>query len=60
LIVAHHVVNRTYLAGLLGLTCDQARQVKLDNCGISVVVRDQDGTTVDTLNAAFHLQGLAA
>lgn len=60
LVVAHHVVNRTYLAGLLGLTPDQARQVTLDNCGISVVVRDGTQTTVTTLNAAFHLLGVAA
>ncbi|HZT82547.1 MAG TPA: histidine phosphatase family protein [Gemmataceae bacterium] len=60
LVVAHHIVNRTYLAGLLGLTPDQARQVRLDNCGISVVVRDGDETSVSTLNAAFHLQGVAA
>jgi broad specificity phosphatase PhoE len=60
LIVAHHVVNRVYLARLLGLAVGQARQVKLDNCGISVVVRDDAGTTVNTLNAAFHLQGVAA
>jgi broad specificity phosphatase PhoE len=60
LVVAHHVVNRTYLAGLLGLTPNQARQVTLDNCGISVVVRDGEETTVSTLNAAFHLQGVAA
>jgi broad specificity phosphatase PhoE len=60
LVVAHHVVNRTYLAGLLGLPPDQARGVSLDNCGISVVVRDGDRTTVATLNAAFHLQGVAA
>ena len=39
LVVAHHVVNRTYLAGLLGLTPDRARRVSLDNCGISVVIR---------------------
>jgi broad specificity phosphatase PhoE len=60
LVVAHHVVNRTYLAGLLGLTPDQARQVTLDNCGISVVLREGSKTTVSTLNAAFHLQGVAA
>jgi alpha-ribazole phosphatase/probable phosphoglycerate mutase len=60
LVVAHHVVNRTYLAGLLGLTPNQARQVTLDNCGISVVVRQGEETTVSTLNAAFHLQGVAA
>jgi broad specificity phosphatase PhoE len=60
LVVAHHIVNRTYLAGLLGLTPDQARQVTLDNCGISLVVRDGAATLVNTLNAAFHLQGVAA
>jgi broad specificity phosphatase PhoE len=60
LVVGHHVVNRTYLAGLLGLGPDQARQVTLDNCGISVVVREGNRTSVSTLNAAFHLQGVAA
>jgi phosphoserine phosphatase len=60
LVVSHHVVNRTYLAGLLGLPLDQARVVSLDNCGISVVTRDGDATSVSTLNAAFHLQGVAA
>jgi broad specificity phosphatase PhoE len=60
LVVAHHVVNRTYLAGVLGLTPGQARQVCLDNCGISVVVRDGKSTSVHMLNAAFHLQGVAA
>jgi broad specificity phosphatase PhoE len=60
LVVAHHVVNRTYLAGLLGLVPDQARQVSLDNCGISVVTREESNTTVSTLNASFHLQGAAA
>jgi broad specificity phosphatase PhoE len=60
LAVAHNVVNRTYLAGLLGLGPELARGVTLDNCGISVVVRDGEETTVTTLNAAFHLQGVAA
>jgi broad specificity phosphatase PhoE len=60
LVVGHHVVNRTYLASLLGLTPDQARQVILDNCGISVVLREADQPIVHTLNAAFHLQGVAA
>jgi broad specificity phosphatase PhoE len=60
LVVSHSMVNRTYLAGLLGLTPNQARQVALDNCGISVVVRDGDHTEVSTLNAAFHLHSMAA
>jgi broad specificity phosphatase PhoE len=60
LVVSHHIVTRTYLAGLLGLPLEQARQVSLDNCGISVVQREGERTTVTTLNAAFHLQGMAA
>jgi broad specificity phosphatase PhoE len=60
LVVSHHVVNRTYLAGLLGLPLRQARQVILDNCGISVVTCEGGRAAVSTLNAAFHLQGVAA
>ena len=60
LIVSHHVVNRIYLSGLLGLPLEQARQVSLNNCGISVVSRADGQTTVSMLNAAFHLQGVAA
>jgi broad specificity phosphatase PhoE len=60
LVVAHHVVNRTWLAGLLGLGPGQARQVMLDNCGISVVERRGGRVSVSTLNASFHLQGVAA
>jgi len=60
LVVAHHVVNRTYLAGLLGLSPGHARQVRLDTCGISVVIREDQRGYVSTLNAAFHLQGVAS
>jgi broad specificity phosphatase PhoE len=60
LIVGHHLVNRTYLASLLGLTPKKAQQVILDHCGISVLVHEGGATTVGTLNAAFHLQGVAA
>ncbi len=60
LVVAHYDVNRVYLAGLLGLNPAEAGQVQLDNCGISVVVREGAATNVSTLNASFHLQGVAA
>ncbi len=60
LVVSHHAVHRAYLAGVLGLSPVRAGQVNLDNCGISVVVRQAGATTVSTLNAAFHLQGVAA
>ncbi len=59
LVVAHHVVNRTYLAGLLGLHADQARQVKLGNCSISIVERSDGLTFVNALNGLFHLHGVS-
>jgi broad specificity phosphatase PhoE len=59
-VVSHHIVNRIYLAGVLGLGPARARAVSLDNCGISLVHRDGTRTSVATLNAAFHLQGVAA
>jgi broad specificity phosphatase PhoE len=55
LVVGHHIVNRVYLAGLLGLAPSEAKRVRLDNCGVSVVTRENDETRVTTLNAAFHL-----
>jgi broad specificity phosphatase PhoE len=60
LVVGHHVVNRVYLAGLLGLPLAQAKRVRLDNCGISIVVREGSKTRVATLNATFHLRELEA
>jgi broad specificity phosphatase PhoE len=55
LVVSHHVVLRTYLAGLLGLPIRLARRVALDNCGISVVTGEDGQVKVAALNAAFHL-----
>src|SRR5262249_34950746 len=42
LVVTHHTVTRTYLAGLLGLPLNQARALALENCGISVISRVAD------------------
>ena len=56
LMVGHRLANGAWLAGLLGM----ARPVSLDNCGISLVTRRARRTAVSTLNAAFHLQGVAA
>ncbi len=58
LVVAHHVVNRTYLAGTIGLPISQARRISLENCGISMVVREDNKTTVKALNSTFHLRGV--
>src|SRR5262249_39712764 len=55
LVVSHHVVNRTYLAALLGLPIRLARRISLDNCGISIVMSEGGKITVTTLNSTFHL-----
>ncbi|HLW66486.1 MAG TPA: histidine phosphatase family protein, partial [Gemmataceae bacterium] len=60
LVVSHRIVNRVYLSSLLGVPLLQAREVLLDNCGISVVRREDGKTSVNMLNASFHLQGVAA
>jgi broad specificity phosphatase PhoE len=60
LVVGHHLVHRTLLARLLGMSPGQADLLSMDNCGISVVVCEFGKMTVCTLNAAFHLARLAA
>lgn len=60
LVVSHHVVLRTYLAGLMGIPAERARIVSLNNCSISMVVESSKSTKVKTLNSTFHLNGVAA
>ena len=55
-LVAPPAVPQLYLANVLGLDATQAQQVQFDQCGISVVTREADKTTVKMLNASFHLQ----
>ncbi len=59
-VVSHHVVNRVYLAGVMGLSPSQAREVKLDNCGISTIVREAGRTTLLRVNATAHLEADSA
>jgi len=55
LVVSHHVVNRVYLAGLLGLPPSQARRISLENGSISLVQQMHGKARLQTLNAALHL-----
>jgi broad specificity phosphatase PhoE len=57
-VVGHQVVNRSYLARLLGLPMKLARRIKLANGGISVVALENGEPAVQTMNAALHLAGL--
>ncbi len=58
-VVTHQIVCRVYLASLLGLTPAQARKLKTANGGVSVVTFENGAASVATLNAAFHLVGVA-
>lgn len=54
-VVAHNVVNRAYLAGLLGIELSRAKDIRQMNTGVNVIRRQDGETRLITLNAAFHL-----
>lgn len=53
--VAHNVVNRAVLAGLLGLPIDLARSLRQFNGGINILEFDGDAGRVVSMNACLHL-----
>ena len=58
LIVGHNVVNRSFLADLLGLELKMGKSIRQTNTGINVI-REQGGEhELITLNACFHLDGI--
>ncbi len=54
-VVSHNVTNRAYLAGLMGIPIDRAREIRQANGGISVIHYGKDKALVETVNASFHL-----
>lgn len=56
-VVAHSVVNRSYLAGVLGLPLRAGRSIAQDNCGVNVVRYRHGAAKLLTLNSLFHLTG---
>ncbi len=54
-VVAHNVVNRCYLAELLGVPLANYRAVAQSNCGVNLIRHRNGQTRVVTLNAVFHL-----
>ena len=54
-VVSHNVVNRCYVAHLMGLPLKRARSISQDNCGINIIRRRGETASLITLNAAFHL-----
>lgn len=60
LVVTHHVVCRSYLTVVSGKPLSLARELSVENCGVSVVVRDSGKTRVTVLNDTQHLRAAAA
>ncbi|MDR3635581.1 MAG: histidine phosphatase family protein [Isosphaeraceae bacterium] len=54
-VVGHNVVNRAYVAGVLGLSINRARAIRQANCGINVLHFRRGKVELMTLNACFHL-----
>ncbi len=55
LVVAHNMVNRAYLAHLLGIDLRFARRIRQTNCCINIVHRSSEFTDVVTVNSVWHL-----
>lgn len=55
-VVAHNIVNRTCLAGLLHIPIAKARAISQDNCGINVLRLKDGELKVRMTNVAFHLE----
>lgn len=54
-IVAHNVVNRVYLASLLGLEVRRAKDLRQQNACVNLISYDGRATQLVTINSIFHL-----
>jgi broad specificity phosphatase PhoE len=56
LVVAHNMVNRVYLANLLGIDLRHARRIRQMNCCVNVLEYGRDMTEAITINSVWHLE----
>ena len=54
-VVAHNVVNRAYLAELIGMPLARYRSIPQDNCGLTLLRYRKGRVKPVTINAVFHL-----
>jgi len=54
-VVAHNVVNRVFLAALLGIELRRAKELRQQNACVNLIARDAHTTSVVTMNSIFHL-----
>ena len=57
-VVAHNVVNRAYLAALLGVPLDRACDLRQSNCGVNVITHAPgEAPRVQSVNVNRHVPG---
>ena len=54
-VVAHNLVNRVYVARLMGWPLSRAREIRQDNTGVNVIRGRDDEITLMSFNVRFHL-----
>jgi broad specificity phosphatase PhoE len=54
-VVAHNVVNRAYLAQLMGMPVARYRSIPQDNCGLTLIRYRKGRAKAVTINGVFHL-----
>jgi broad specificity phosphatase PhoE len=54
-VVAHNVVNRAYLADVMGLDLKRAKDIQQSNCCVNIIHHTHGKAELMTLNAHFHL-----
>jgi len=54
-VIAHNVVNRAFLAPLLGRPMREAKEIRQANTGVNVIECTAEGYRLRTVNACFHL-----
>jgi broad specificity phosphatase PhoE len=55
-VIGHNVVNRTFLAHVLGIHLSKTRKLLQDNCCINLLRYRRGETMLWTLNSTFHLR----
>ncbi len=59
-VVAHNIVNRAFVAHLLGLELRRAKDLPQGNCCVNMIRHQSGKSTLVTMNALFHLEDTAS
>ncbi len=55
-VVAHNIVNRAFVAHLLGLEMCRAKELAQGNCCVNIIQHHAGKSSLVTMNALFHLE----